>query len=544
MRPLTHQSYFIELTNHCNMHCSFCPSDELGKQRRNSSDDTVERFIRQIAEIDASACLIHFNVLGEPLLNKRAFEYVKLCHDLGLRCCVITNLTLLTQSNIEQLLAFNNLLLVLSVQTPTEESFRIRGYKHIDFDAYMATIERVILTKFKMKSEAWIEVHIAGSHNPPNLLRESGKPLWSIYADAFEQKAVVDEMIERCLAISSNAQAMYGDFYASAIRPDYVSEDARPLRDNPNVSEQEFWGWMFAPNVFLRVKEFGLWGLQEKFLNKFLATTEKVFVEEAAGSFACPMAQRSLAMLADGQFTACCLDYDGEIDFGNINERTARQAFWSIDRSKLLADASSQPSCRRCQGKAFIFDTSPINAAKYQVTMFGHGWHDYEPGLCHRGGRWTDGAGTFYLYGRSFIATLTLELFSAFPTGTELKLVIDKFNDGTRQFDPIRELLISVDPEKVARITVPANLRDGFLYRMRLVSPSFVPRDVRDSQDTRRLGLAVFGIEACFVMSETRSGELVDNGHPIPPPPEKPRLKLPVTARTARSESAIIQGVG
>ena len=195
MRPLTHQSYFVELTNHCNMHCTFCPSDELAKDRRLAGSGIVEKFIRQIAEINAASCMIHFNVLGEPLLNKRLFDYIELCNDLGVRCCVITNLTLLTQDNIEKLLSFHNLVLVLSVQTPTADSFKIRGYRHIDFDAYMATIERVVLAKFRMKSEAWIEVHIAGARTPPNLFRESGKPLWSIYANECEQKIVLDQMI-------------------------------------------------------------------------------------------------------------------------------------------------------------------------------------------------------------------------------------------------------------------------------------------------------------------------------------------------------------
>jgi sulfatase maturation enzyme AslB (radical SAM superfamily) len=501
MRLLDHQSYFIELTNHCNMHCSFCPSDELKKQRRTADEDIVDKYIRQIAELNADSCLIHFNVLGEPLLNKQIFKYIELCNELGVRCCVITNLTLLTQKNIDKLLSFHNLLLVLSLQTPTVNSYKIRGYKHMDFDAYMATIEQVILAKFRLKSEASIEVHIAGAHTPPNLFRESGKPLWSIYADEAEQNRVLRQMIEGCQAISLKAQALYAEFYNSATRPDHGSEDYRPLLENPNVLERDFWGWMFAPNVFFRVKEFGLWALQEAFLKKFLEPTEAIFIENAEGSFVCSMAEKSFSMLADGQFTACCLDYDGEIDFGNIEDKTASQAFWSIDRSALIADAFSNESCRRCQGKAYMFDTSPISAAKYEVKMLGRGWYDYEPDLYNRGGCWTNGTGTFYLYGRAFIPTITLEMRSMFPTGTEAKLVIAKLVGGKDRFDITRELIISLDSETVSRIAIPVNLPEGCLYRMQLISPSFIPCAVQNNTDKRHLGLAVFGIEATYIES-------------------------------------------
>ena len=58
--------FFLELTNHCNMHCTFCPSDYLKKERTNADDELAVRFIEQVRDLDIKRP-IQFNVLGEPL---------------------------------------------------------------------------------------------------------------------------------------------------------------------------------------------------------------------------------------------------------------------------------------------------------------------------------------------------------------------------------------------------------------------------------------------------------------------------------------------
>lgn len=499
VRPISHHTYFIELTNHCNMHCTFCPSDELVKSRTLATEDIVEKCIRQIAETGAVSSVINFNVLGEPLLNKKIFQYIELCRALGVRCAVVTNLTLLTETNIERLLAFDNLVLVLSVQTPTAKSYEIRGYKHMSFDDYMEVIDKVVLAKFRTGSQTWIEIHVADNNRMDNLYRENGQALWSIYEDSAEQQAVVDGLIARCQRLAVEAQAQFGEAYAAAIRPAGAAEDFAPIRDNPNIREDEFWGWMFAPNVFFRIKSFGLWALQSNFLAKFLEPGEKAFVEEYEGSFICPMGQKTFAMLADGQFTPCCLDYDGEVDFGNIKDRTVAQAFWSIERSRLVEDASAYKTCRRCKGRAFVFETTaPSVGRNYPVEMFGRGWHGFEETLVGRGGRWSDGRGVFYVYGRAGIEAIRLGLLSVFPSDTDLKLVVSQADDALETFTPVREVAFRVERNDMASVDVEVALPPGALYRCELRSPSFRPCDVQDSNDHRQLGLVVFAAEARF----------------------------------------------
>ena len=141
--------------------------------------------------------------------------------------------------------------------------------------------------------------------------------------------------------------------------------------------------------------------------------------------------------------------------------------------------------------------------------MFGRGWRDYEPNICNLGGvgrrSWH-----FFLYGRSFVSAITLEMLSMFPEGTELQLIVEHYWPGLINSSVVRRLRISAEPErKVSRVTIPVNLRDGFLYRVQLMSPSFAPCNVQDSADRRRLGLAVFGIAAHYVNVDEVESQLI-----------------------------------
>jgi MoaA/NifB/PqqE/SkfB family radical SAM enzyme len=67
----------LEVTSHCNMHCTFCPSDDLVRKKGNVSDEHAKQLIRAAAEL-APGVPIMFNVLGEPFLNKKLFDYIGL----------------------------------------------------------------------------------------------------------------------------------------------------------------------------------------------------------------------------------------------------------------------------------------------------------------------------------------------------------------------------------------------------------------------------------------------------------------------------------
>ena len=84
---------YVEITNVCNLRCSFCP----GTKRRQGFM-TAEDF-RSIAEKFRGAVqYLYLHVMGEPLLHPELAQILSTAAELGFRVCVTTNGTLLEKA--------------------------------------------------------------------------------------------------------------------------------------------------------------------------------------------------------------------------------------------------------------------------------------------------------------------------------------------------------------------------------------------------------------------------------------------------------------
>lgn len=72
----------VELTNHCNQRCTFCPRQELTRPLGFLPRALFERVARECAGRDTMLWL-HF--LGEPLLHPEAADFVRLARSVGVR---------------------------------------------------------------------------------------------------------------------------------------------------------------------------------------------------------------------------------------------------------------------------------------------------------------------------------------------------------------------------------------------------------------------------------------------------------------------------
>ena len=64
----------IELTNKCNLSCSFCRRNDMEREQGMMSDDTFEFIVHEVENKD---CSLRFIRWGEPTLHKNIVEYVK-----------------------------------------------------------------------------------------------------------------------------------------------------------------------------------------------------------------------------------------------------------------------------------------------------------------------------------------------------------------------------------------------------------------------------------------------------------------------------------
>lgn len=83
---------YVEVTNVCNLRCSFCP-----KTQRTPAYLSVGQFAYILKAIKPYTDYIYLHVLGEPLLHPQLEELLALAHAEGMQVQLTTNGTLLKQ---------------------------------------------------------------------------------------------------------------------------------------------------------------------------------------------------------------------------------------------------------------------------------------------------------------------------------------------------------------------------------------------------------------------------------------------------------------
>lgn len=89
----------IEISNICNLQCSFCP--EVIRPKKMMSPELFRRVIEQVAPLTEQVCL---HLMGDPLVHPRLEELVAICHAADVRIFFVTNGVLLREKSAELLL--------------------------------------------------------------------------------------------------------------------------------------------------------------------------------------------------------------------------------------------------------------------------------------------------------------------------------------------------------------------------------------------------------------------------------------------------------
>ena len=81
---------YLEITNECNLGCSFCHGT-----KRPVRYMTVDEFTHAATELRRVSEYIYFHLMGEPLLHPDLEEFFSIARTLGLKVMITTNGTLL-----------------------------------------------------------------------------------------------------------------------------------------------------------------------------------------------------------------------------------------------------------------------------------------------------------------------------------------------------------------------------------------------------------------------------------------------------------------
>ena len=91
---------YVEITNICNMHCSFCHGHTRPLQRMDR-----EMFARVLSQLQGQTEYIYYHLMGEPLTHPELPLFLEMAAQAGFRSVITTNGTLLQKRGAEMLAA-------------------------------------------------------------------------------------------------------------------------------------------------------------------------------------------------------------------------------------------------------------------------------------------------------------------------------------------------------------------------------------------------------------------------------------------------------
>lgn len=91
---------YVEITNICNLRCSFCHGHTRTKKFMEEKE-----FLRVLEQLQGKTGYLYYHLMGEPLLHPALPRYLELAKEYGFRSNITTNGTLLPQRGEEILKA-------------------------------------------------------------------------------------------------------------------------------------------------------------------------------------------------------------------------------------------------------------------------------------------------------------------------------------------------------------------------------------------------------------------------------------------------------
>lgn len=94
------QKINIEISNICNLQCSFCP--EVVRSKKIMPLELFQRIIQQVAALTEQVC---FHLMGDPLVHGELADFIQVCEQQEVKVFFVTNGVLLREKQAQLLLS-------------------------------------------------------------------------------------------------------------------------------------------------------------------------------------------------------------------------------------------------------------------------------------------------------------------------------------------------------------------------------------------------------------------------------------------------------
>jgi organic radical activating enzyme len=316
---------YLELTNACNFTCDYCPIDQQTRKKVSMSREFACGLIDQIAEHNLTYFLT-FHLMGEPYLHRDLAYLTGYAESRGIRVRLHTNGSLLDTKRNEALFQSGLSRLEVGFRTPNDTSFalRLRG-GHLTLDDYVQRVKGLITDK--LRAHARTELTI------------------KLFIRSFASMVKVADEYEHLTSEADNL-AMARLFQrhtldtARALGYDLTGWETLDAR----VVDGEY---PIFPGIFLGFQRIQDFWVREQRGEK--STGFRALVGGCSAGF-----RQDFGILATGEVTTCCVDYDGKNVIGDLRTQTIMEVIDSAEARRIKRSLERfvppMPFCRECLG--------------------------------------------------------------------------------------------------------------------------------------------------------------------------------------------------
>ena len=332
LRPAT-AFFFLELTNKCNFHCEFCPSDsqtrlqgymELSLVKKIFDEISQKKIVKQVA----------LHLMGEPTLHPKLNEILTYARSKNVKIALTTNGSTLVKKKVPKLLESISGKIVASLMTPTEETYKIRGDVRLSWDRYIDNFRLLIQEHLKKISrgdkiayQIIIRIMVTEKSIKGKVkVLESSKDIqdsyneWSDFVEATEKEL--------------------------GLKP-FKRPEIDPAKTFSLLGEYEEISYNLQKGITIQ-----FWRAFT-FANSRVSDEYKLQPQEKTQF--CPHPFTDFGVLWNGDVSLCCLDYDGTLKVGDVKNHSVEDVLKNIGSKKLRASMYGleklHPTCQKCQSR-------------------------------------------------------------------------------------------------------------------------------------------------------------------------------------------------
>ncbi|MFH1776655.1 MAG: radical SAM protein [Candidatus Omnitrophota bacterium] len=306
------QSVSMEITNVCNLKCSFCPLEVMQRPKGFMELSLAKEIVDQVAD-NHIAERFGFTLMGEPTLHPDFIEICRYVKSRRLKASLCTNGSTLTNKIIDSMLSVPFDSIHISCRAVDEETLRMYGAK-LTLNEYLNGIIALINRKRELSAPTEIRLKLF-------------KP------------TLMDFVTNRAKTIKNHIDNNIHRVFIDKIAAGLDSTFNRKLRTNFLTPQEEL---KIRDGVYLSHQAFTLWNEAEG------ETIYKAVIG------ACDGLKTHFAVLWNGELVTCCLDYDGKNCLGNLKEHSVMDILNSRQtlkvRNSLKRCILPTQYCKICRG--------------------------------------------------------------------------------------------------------------------------------------------------------------------------------------------------